>query len=181
MVDIIWTQLTCSSPSRMLRRNNRSSLERSSPWWPLPLCEVGCRIASDSLVGSLSRCLCFMSAGPWKLCSLLCLGSCFRAEPSVSLLLERILWGLERRQFVTLNRSGIFNKGTYYCFNKSAVLYWQQRTALSDSQITVLFTSLFLKSIFKKMCSALIKATMSMSKQYLKFIYQTINLRVPLR
>lgn len=29
---IILTQLTCSSPSRMLRRNNRSSLERSSPW-----------------------------------------------------------------------------------------------------------------------------------------------------
>lgn len=31
-VGIIVSQLTCSSPSRMLRRNNRSSLERSSPW-----------------------------------------------------------------------------------------------------------------------------------------------------
>lgn len=97
----ILTQLTCSSPSRMLRRNNKSSLERSSPWWLLPLCDLGYgRIASDSLVGSLSLCLCFMSSGPWKLSSLLCLGSCFRAEPSMSLLLERILYGLERRKTI---------------------------------------------------------------------------------
>lgn len=91
-MEIILTQLTWSSPSRMLRRNNRSSLERSSPWWPIPPCDIGQgTIASDSLMGSLSCCLCFVSPGPWKPQPLLCLGNCFWAEPSVSLLLERIL------------------------------------------------------------------------------------------
>lgn len=92
MPGIIPTQLTCSSPSRMLRRNNRSSLERSSGWWLLPLCgfsDLGHgRISSNSMVGSLSCCLCFMF---WKFWSLLCLGNCFWAKPSGSLLLERIL------------------------------------------------------------------------------------------
>lgn len=95
MMGITTTQLTCSSPSRMLRRNNRSSLDRSSAWWPLPLCGFSAlghgTITSDSLGGSLSCCLCFMFWGPWKLWPLVCLGNFLWVEPSVSLPLERIL------------------------------------------------------------------------------------------
>lgn len=130
------TLLTCSSPSRMLRRNSKSSLERSSVWWPLPVRDFSDtghgRVSSDSLEGSLFCALCFMS---WKVSwNLLRLEICFGAEPSVLLLLERILQGLEKEKIICNSYQTQSFISTYYALTtlRSCNIYHSPKLDLSN-------------------------------------------------
>lgn len=135
MVGMAPDELTCSSPSRMLRRNSKSSLERSSVWCPLPVCDPSDtgrgRAPSDSLEESFFCALCFMS---WILSwNLLCLGICFEAEPSALLLLERILQGLEKEKTICNSYQTQNFISTYYALTlRSCNIYHGPQVDLSN-------------------------------------------------